>query len=607
MSDFTWEILWISNRRDSPRLGFPPGPPAVEYRISRREPGDGAATSTTPGDTDPPDMVLLDLVRVEAAEALRRIAEYSRGTLAPVLTLGGPSDPSFALEAAVAGAAAALPADPEPRDLGTQILLAMENHRTSRELRRGYAAFGAIFDDLDFGILLASPQGIILRANRALHTTLGYRRSGLAGVRLAALTHPQDHDTLTLFQELASGQRTHYAVRQRFVTPRGRTVWLDLSASRVDEPFLGEPFCILKLVDATREIRTRDRLDESEQHYRTLFERNPVPTFVLSDENLKVLDANPAASANLGYPRRELLRLGPAVLWAQSGEGHSAARELLAAGGDIGPVRVRQRHRDGSMVAGELQAVSIDHRGRPAHLVMVRNVGDSLRLEEALARARQAVTAREVADDLTGALLGLVERLQGGMDQLHPAIESGVGLGRELDRLRAAVDETASLAQRLTGMASPSGAHRPAASGQASVLLVDDDAAVRFFICEMLDMDGYRVVEADSGSAGLSAFAASGPFDLVVADASLSDLSGSDLVRELRRQQPALKALIVSGYLDEALTARGILGRDLPFLAKPFSSDDLRVKVREILASPASGEPAFSAPGHRPPGDAGRR
>ena len=99
------------------------------------------------------------------------------------------------------------------------------------------------------------------------------------------------------------------------------------------------------------------------------------------------------------------------------------------------------------------------------------------------------------------------------------------------------------------------------------------------------------MVEAGSGRAALETLAEDDELDLVICDISLPDVRGPELVRRLRERRPGLKVLVISGYLDDALTARGILGPELPFLAKPFSSEELRGKVRSLLAAPRPAEP----------------
>jgi two-component system cell cycle sensor histidine kinase/response regulator CckA len=111
-----------------------------------------------------------------------------------------------------------------------------------------------------------------------------------------------------------------------------------------------------------------------------------------------------------------------------------------------------------------------------------------------------------------------------------------------------------------------------------SVLLVEDDAVVRHVVATMLHVAGHTVVGAATTREARDAVAESTePFDLVLADVRLSESSGPELIAELRRLQPDARYLLMSGYAYDALA-------DVPFLAKPFTGDELLAKVEEVLA-----------------------
>lgn len=581
-------LFWVSHHRRPPEVRFPDGAVIGDLRTVHLPPAN--LPSRTPRDSAPA-AVLVDLSDVATLDAaVRRIARVSRAIPAPVIALGGPREAAFHLEAALAGAVACLPAEPAPAELGTHLLLAIEEYLIRRELRRSHAAFNSILEDLDFGVLVLAMDGTIEKANRAMREILDIRAASLDGQNLADLTDPADHDTLSLFRQLAAGERDHYAVRQRFRTAHGRTVWLDLSASRIDEPALGEPFCVMQLVVADREVQTRSLLAESHRQYRSLFQSNPVPTYVVDATTLDILDANPAASEALGHPREELLRLGPAPLWTQS-DRVDLIPDMLSEGADIGPVRVRQRHQDGSVVEGELESVRLEYGGRSAYLVTVCSVGEQLRREEDLDRAREAVTTRDVKREVSTSLAPLIERLELVLEDLGKAKGAPGQSSAESERLQGVLNEIRELTRRISAVGDsshPKPAVEPTRSG---ILLVEDDPAVRFVICEMLEFHGHRVVEAESGQAALEAFGKEADIELIICDVGLRDMRGPKLVRKLRQRKPKLKILLISGYLDEALTARGILGHELSFLAKPFSSAELLAKVRALLDEPRPPDP----------------
>lgn len=125
--------------------------------------------------------------------------------------------------------------------------------------------------------------------------------------------------------------------------------------------------------------------------------------------------------------------------------------------------------------------------------------------------------------------------------------------------------------------------------GKPSLLLVDDDEAVCGLVCEMLEAAGYRVLSSTRGQDALHAAEHyPGTLDLLIADASLTDVPMHELIARVRHRRPELGVLVVSGYLDGVLAANGILGEDTPFLPKPFTAPELLAKVEETIGLAAT-------------------
>ncbi|HET9985649.1 MAG TPA: PAS domain S-box protein [Longimicrobiales bacterium] len=130
----------------------------------------------------------------------------------------------------------------------------------------------------------------------------------------------------------------------------------------------------------------------------------------------------------------------------------------------------------------------------------------------------------------------------------------------------------------------------PAAAGRAhvgagTILLVEDDAAVRRLARRILDGAGYRVLEAAGGAEAirLTLDAAAPRIDLLLTDLVMPQMSGVELARRLTRRQPDLKVLFMSGYAADTIERQGALGPDTPFLEKPFTPPGLTRAVREVL------------------------
>jgi hypothetical protein len=141
----------------------------------------------------------------------------------------------------------------------------------------------------------------------------------------------------------------------------------------------------------------------------------------------------------------------------------------------------------------------------------------------------------------------------------------------------------------------PATAPQAAPRGSETVLVVEDEPALRAVARRVLQRQGYAVLEAADGGAALALVSAhQGPLDLLVTDVVMPGLSGRDLADRLTAARPDLRVLYVSGYSGDAIADHGILGPDLAYLEKPFSPDALAMKVREVLDRPPRGPPAAS-------------
>src|SRR5216110_1072493 len=120
--------------------------------------------------------------------------------------------------------------------------------------------------------------------------------------------------------------------------------------------------------------------------------------------------------------------------------------------------------------------------------------------------------------------------------------------------------------------------------GTETVLVAEDEAAVRAVTREVLERQGYVVLEAPHGAAALDIAAQHrGPIQLLVTDVVMPGLSGRQLADRLARLRPDTKVLYVSGYTDDAVVRHGVLEAGIAYLQKPFTIDSLARKVREVL------------------------
>lgn len=123
-----------------------------------------------------------------------------------------------------------------------------------------------------------------------------------------------------------------------------------------------------------------------------------------------------------------------------------------------------------------------------------------------------------------------------------------------------------------------------APDGQETILLVEDEEAVLRVVRSALERRGYRVLAATSGTEGRDLFLDhEDEVDLVLTDVVMPDVGGPEMVEELQNRRPGLAVLFMSGYPAMARRGMEVAGSRSQFIQKPFSPDELAVRVRELL------------------------
>jgi CheY-like chemotaxis protein len=117
-----------------------------------------------------------------------------------------------------------------------------------------------------------------------------------------------------------------------------------------------------------------------------------------------------------------------------------------------------------------------------------------------------------------------------------------------------------------------------------SVLVVEDNEALRQMLCRVLRTSGYRVMDAANANAALRVCEQQETIiDILISDVVMPEMSGIELASELKTSHPTMRVLLMSGYSGSAMTRHGELRSDIPFLEKPFNPDTIARKVREVL------------------------
>lgn len=225
-----------------------------------------------------------------------------------------------------------------------------------------------------------------------------------------------------------------------------------------------------------------------------------------------------------------------------------------------------------------------------------RDVTKSRDLERQLRRSDKLEAVRRLAGSAAQDFSNLLTVITSRGELARKGLGSEEPVRRHLEEILSAAQRATSLSQQLLAFsrgrslspphemlrAAPTDADAP--RGSETVLLVEHHEAVRLVAREILEAQGYSVLEASQAGEALRIEERhDGPVHLLVAEVAMPDMSGPELARRLARGRPEAKVLFVSGLTDTEAAPDGILGSHAPFLPKPFSPDALARKVREVL------------------------
>jgi CheY-like chemotaxis protein len=180
---------------------------------------------------------------------------------------------------------------------------------------------------------------------------------------------------------------------------------------------------------------------------------------------------------------------------------------------------------------------------------------------------------------------GIVKQSDG-----YVSVYSEPGRGTTFKVYLPRVDEPLDLA------AAPAASAEPLPRAAETVLLVEDEAALRSMIQEILEEAGHVVLPAANPEDALAAVRShAGPVQVMLTDVVLPRMGGRDLAAQVEALRPGLRVLYMSGYTDEAIVHHGMLDAGMQFLQKPFTSEALLRRVRDLVAA------GPGAPGPRGP------
>ncbi len=504
------------------------------------------------------------------------------------------------------------------------------------ELRASEGRLRAFFDATTVAMVEVSPDARYLRANAAFYRMFGYSPEELPGLTVADVVYPEDRDAvLAQYGRVGQGETTSYEADRRYRRKDGSSLWARVSVVAARDE-VGRP----KLVTAVVvDMTERKKLEEQFRQAQKMEAVGRLAGGVAHDFNNLLTVINGYGQMLLdqlpsGDPARELVR-------EMTGAGERAAgltAQLLAfSRRTIVEPKVLDLNEVVSQSASLLRrligeditlatALAPDLKRVKADPTQVEQVilnlavnakdampkGGKLTIETRRMRLREAdkvaypdlspgeYVQLAVSDTGTGMSDEVKTRL---FEPFFTTKEPGKGTGLGLAVVHGAVKQSGGrvdvyselgigttfkiLLPAAVGATGPrSQSVQIAPTGAETVLLVEDEPAVRKFGRLALETQGYTVLEAVGGEDALRVAGRSGPIHLLITDVVMPRMGGREVAEALRARHAGLKVLYVSGYTDDAVVRHGIVEATDAFLQKPFTPLALARKVRAVLDQP---------------------
>ena len=312
------------------------------------------------------------------------------------------------------------------------------------------------------------------------------------------------------------------------------------------------------------------------------FSRRQVVEPRVLDINAVVVEAERMLRRLIGEDVRLVTALDPAVTLVKADAGQIGqvilnlvvnARDAMPAGGTL-TIETANTEIDGTPSTGHADAAP----GRYATLT-VTDTGVGIR-PEILDRIFEPFFTTKSPGKGTGLGLATVRAIADDNDGFVQ-VDSQPGRGSAFTLFLPALPATTIVERPVARDKTP--------QGDETILLVEDEDAVRFLTRQILQRFGYTVVEASGGADAIRLVTEHpGRIDLVVADVVMPEMGGRQLMEHLTRTRPGLRVLYVSGYPDDDVVRHGVLESEMAFLQKPFTMEALAIKVRQTLDAATS-------------------
>ena len=496
---------------------------------------------------------------------------------------------------------------------------------------RGYFELGLI------GITITSPAQGCLEVNDKLCQILGCERSELLKMSWSKFIHPDDlAEEIGNYNRILAGECDGYSMEKRFIRKDGQIVHATIAVKCARRTDGSVDYLLTLIQDITERKKLEAQLFQS-QKMETVgklaggiaHEFTSIMTAIIGQSELLLNDLPPGnrwrknateirnaaeraailTRQLLAYGRKQILRpevmnMNTVVAGMESTLHHllgpGTDMRLVAADGlkmvkaDAGQIEqvimnmainAADAMQNGGKLTLETVNLTLNQEyashfpdSKPGEYVMLAITDTGAGMSERVkARVFEPFfTTKEVGQ---GTGLGLatcygIVKQSGG----HITVDSELGRGTTFKIYLPQVEQqTNAPVQRLGSQGLPHGAE--------TILLVEDDPALREMAAEMLKRQGYTVLTASNGIEALKLTQQSNiaNIDLLFTDIAMPQMNGKDLSDRVRALYPRIRVLFTSGYTENAVVHRGVLDKGVSFLKKPFTPSELANKLREVL------------------------
>ena len=524
------------------------------------------------------------------------------------------------------------------------LALAHRSLSTVALLRESEERFRAMFQSAPTAILMLATDGRTLAVNSSTERLLGYAESELVGRPTTHLRHPDDAAEVgAQLAQVVRGDIDSFRREARYIRKDGDVVQVQLAVALVRDADGKPDYVIAMAEDVSEQRRLEEQLRQSQKleaigrlaggvahdfnnmltaigGYTALALEHAPDGSVLRgdlDEIRKATDRAALLTRQLlAFSRKqmlmpELLNLNGVVLELESmlrpliGEDVRLTTDLDPALGPIEAdpgqlhqvvmnlvVNARDAMPDGGAISIETANADVGANedgiepGRYVTLT-VRDSGEGIE-EATLGQIFEPFFTTKESGKGTGlglaTVYGIVKQSGG-----YVAVESEVGTGSAftiyLKRADGAVQQPQPYQPPPEAPALPAAAPAaaPTAPEATTVLVVEDEEVIRSLVDQVLRGEGYEVILAADGDEALER-ARESRVDVLLTDLTMPGLGGRELADRLRRDQPELKVMFMSGFADSGTFAGGAMPAATAFLEKPFTFAHLTERVRSLVA-----------------------